>query len=324
MKKYILLILIVAAAAAVIAAAAWPSQKNSGSKPQIQKIRVAYKKSVPSFPIFVGIKQGYFQKQNLEVEPIAFESTNQMIEAVARGDVEASAVGAVEPALAATAVSEEIFKIYGQVRWSKDNFLDYVLVRRDSPIASIQNLRGKKIGVAPGGASVIYTKLFLKNFFDPEEAAIEQLDPKVLIQALEAGSVDAIIGNEPLGTIAIQKGVAKILLERPYTDFVPFLPEITGIGLISEKFVNERPETARNFVAAMNDAFAYGNANPEAVRAILPECCGVGEEIAPHILHLGIYSGSKELNRTALQKFADFLYDQNLLEKRINTANLIY
>jgi ABC-type nitrate/sulfonate/bicarbonate transport system substrate-binding protein len=298
---------------------------NQGEKIQTKDVvKVGYKKSVPSFPIFVGINESFFDKQNIQIEPIVFESTNQMIEAVVRGDIDASAVGAVEPALAAEAVSSGNFKFYGQVQWNKDNFLDYLLVKKDSPISTVQQLKGKKIGVAPGGASVVYTKLFLKNFLNPTEVTIEQLDPKALIQALGAGSIDAIIGNEPLGSIAIQKGVARVLLERPYTDYVPYLPEITGVGLLSKKFIEQRSGLAKRFVEAMKESFEYGNANPDKVKTILPSCCGVSEEVAPLIPHLGLYSDSKSINKDVLQKFADFLFEQKILEKKIDTGSLVY
>lgn len=291
---------------------------------ELHKVRVAYKKSVPSFPIFVGIEEGYFREQNLEIEPVVFESTNQMIEAVVRGDVDASAVGAVEPVLAVESVSPGNFKFYGQVQWSKNNFLDYVLVQKNSPISKVQDLKGKKIGVAPGGASVIYTKLFLQHFFDPNDVSIEQLDPKNLVQALAAGSVDAVVGNEPLGTIAIQKRVARVLLERPYTDYVPYLPEITGVGLLSSKFIRERPDIAKKFTAVMEKSFEYGNGHPDQVKEILPSCCGVSEEVAPKIPHLGVYSGSNAIDKTVLQQFADFLSEQELIEKKIDTADLLF
>lgn len=303
----------------------WFSRKAEVAvQPKFKEIiKIAYKESVPSFPIFVGISQGYFQEQNLEVEPVIFESTNQMIEAVVRGDVDVSAVGSVEPALAAEATSPGSFKFYGQVQWSKENFLDFVLVKEDSPISAVQELEGKKIGVAPGGASVVYTKLFLQNFFDPEQVDIEQLDTKILIQALASGALDAIIGNEPLRTTAIQKGGARVLLERPYTDYVPYFAKISGVGLISAKLVKERPDIARRFAAAMNRSFAYGNAHPEEVRKTLPSCCGVTNEIAENILHLGIYSGSGAIDKDTLQEFADFLHEQKLISRPIQTSDLI-
>lgn len=321
MKKLILGIIIIVLAIAGLSIY-W---SNQGEKIQTKDVvKVGYKKSVPSFPIFVGINEKIFDKQNIKIEPIVFESTNQMIEAIVRGDVDASAVGAVEPALSAEAVSPGNFKFYGQVQWNKDNFLDYVLIKKDSSISSVQGLKGKKIGVAPGGASVIYTKLFLKNFLNSDEVTIIQLDPKILIQSLGAGSVDAIIGNEPLGSIAIQQGVAKVLLERPYTDYVPYLPEITGVGLLSKKFIEQRPDVVKKFVSGMKESFDYGNINPDKVKKILPSCCGVSEEVAPLIPHLGMYSDSKSINKEILQKFADFLFEQKILDKKIDTGSLVY
>ncbi|MEK7582230.1 MAG: ABC transporter substrate-binding protein [Patescibacteria group bacterium] len=321
MKKFILASIIV-----LIVIVAFTVFRSSQEKtPQTADVvKIGYKKSVPSFPIFVGINEGFFKNKNIEIEPVVFESTNQMIEAVVRGDIDASAVGAVEPALAAEAVSPGNFKFYGQVQWNKDNFLDYVLVKKDSTISTVQQLKGKKIGVAPGGASVVYTKLFLKNFLNPDEVRIEQLDNKTLIQALGAGSIDAIIGNEPLGTIAIQQGVAKVLLERPYTDYVLYLPEITGVGLLSKKFIEQQADIAERFVEAMKEGFVYGNANPENVKKILPSCCGVSEEVAPLIPYLGLYFDSKSINKEVLQRFADFLFEQKILDKKVDTGSLVY
>ncbi len=290
----------------------------------LEQVRIAYKKSVPSFPIFVGIKQGYFAKYQLEVMPVVFESTNQMIEAVVRGDVDASAVGAAEPALAAEVQSPGHFKFYGQVQWTKDNFLDYVLVKNGSPITSIVGLKGKKVGVAPGGASVIYTQLFLRHFLNPQDVTIEQLDPKLLVQALAAGSVDAVVGNEPLGSIIVQKGVGKVLLERPYTDYVPILPELTGVGLLSTRFIEQHPVVAEKFIAAIQEAFEFGNTHPEDVKKLLPACCGMTTEIAALIPHLGVYSGPSAINRDVLSRFADFLYDQKLISTRLDTSSLVY
>ena len=321
MKKFILASIIV-----LIVIVAFTVFRSSQEKtPQTADVvKIGYKKSVPSFPIFVGINEGFFKNKNIEIEPVVFESTNQMIEAVVRGDIDASAVGAVEPALAAEAVSPGNFKFYGQVQWNKDNFLDYVLVKKDSTISTVQQLKGKKIGVAPGGASVVYTKLFLKNFLNPDEVRIEQLDNKTLIQALGAGSIDAIIGNEPLGTIAIQQGVAKVLLERPYTDYVLYLPEITGVGLLSKKFIEQQADIAERFVEAMKEGFVYGNANPENVKKILPSCCGVSEEVAPLIPYLGLYFDSKSINKEVLQRFADFLFEQKILDNKVDTGSLVY
>lgn len=321
MKK---IIFVIAILVAVVVGFSFYQSNQEEEKQTADVVKIGYKKSVPSFPIFVGINEKFFDKQNIQIEPIVFESTNQMIEAIVRGDIDASAVGAVEPALAAEAVSPGNFKFYGQVQWNKNNFLDYVLVKKDSSISSIQELKGKKIGVSPGGASVVYTKLFLKNFFNPDEVQIEQLDNKTLIQALGAGSVDAIIGNEPLGTIAIQQGVAKVLLERPYTDNVPYMPEITGVGLLSKKFIEQQPNVAERFTEAMKKSFEYGNTNPNKVKVILPSCCGVSEEVSLLIPHLGLYSDSKSINKEILQKFADFLFEQKIIDTKVDTGSLVY
>lgn len=97
---------------------------NQGDKNQTTDIvKIGYKKSVPSFPIFVGINEKFFNRKNIQIEPVVFESTNQMIEAIVRGDIDASAVGAVEPALAAEAVSPGNFNFTGKFNGTEITFL---------------------------------------------------------------------------------------------------------------------------------------------------------------------------------------------------------
>lgn len=297
--------------------------KQSASPEEPTTIKVAYKEGAVSVPLFVGIDQGFFTNRNLKVEPVVFTSTNQMIQSVISGDVDASSPGVVEAALAAETVSPGKFKIYSQVVMDQDHFMDYVMIRKDSPMTSMSDLKGKKIGVAEG-SRLFYEKTVMKNFLKEGEYELHPMAPNLFLSALESGSIDAFIWNEPVPTIAIQKGIAKVLLERPYTDYVPYMNQFSGAALMSTAFIESHPDEAKAFYGAMEDSFEFVRNNPEAAKQLLPSCCGVSEEIAPYIPHLALFSGSAQINKEALQKFADYLFEAGLIEQKVETGQLIY
>ena len=59
----------------------------------------------------MAVEEGYFTKQGLQVEPIKFETSNQALESLVAGRVDATAIVALEAALALEANTPDQFRI---------------------------------------------------------------------------------------------------------------------------------------------------------------------------------------------------------------------
>lgn len=139
-------------------------------------------------------------------------------------------------------------------------------VKKDSPINSIADLRGKKIGV-PGltDSSVMTMKrLLIKEKIgvtvDNAEVEFLQYSGSDLPIALDKGSVDVIGFHDPLATKAeLAYGLKKIFdtgLDEQYK--YDYCCQI----FVTQDLINTNPEGAAAYVRAMQKASAFVEAEP--------------------------------------------------------------
>lgn len=144
----------------------------------------------------VAMKQGFFQRYNLDVSYINFAgSTDQLLEAIATGKAD----GAAGMALRWLKPLEQGFDV--KLVAGLHSGCMHLLTQRTSGITELGQLRGKVIGVGDMAAPD-------KNFFgimlrqqgiDPERDVIwQQFPPDLLPLALQKGEAHAISGGDPL------------------------------------------------------------------------------------------------------------------------------
>jgi len=91
-----------------------------------------------------------------------------------------------------------------------------VVAGKDSAIASIKALKGKKVGILPGSTQEVVILDRLKQ----EGMTVADIQPVRLAfsempAALERGDIDAYVGAEPGPSISVSRGVGKVV-EYPY------------------------------------------------------------------------------------------------------------
>jgi sulfonate transport system substrate-binding protein len=82
-----------------------------------------------------------------------------------------------------------------------------IMVRKDSDIFTINDLKGKRIGVRKGTSTYggLLDALEKANI-SPKEIDLIDLTPPIMIDALMVGSLDAFAASEPTPSAAEQKG----------------------------------------------------------------------------------------------------------------------
>jgi len=144
----------------------------------------------------------------------------------------------------------------------------------DSPINSLAELRGKKVGMSPAGSSVaLMTAAVLSanygfktgdySLVPGNEARLAQflLQKQIDAAALRSVTVAQLteLKTKRLGTMVDEWH------KLTKSDAMPYL----GVGAVRTELIEHDPQTVAKFIVAVRNAIAWGSAHPDQVAAIL-------------------------------------------------------
>jgi NitT/TauT family transport system substrate-binding protein len=135
-----------------------------------------------------------------------------------------------------------------------------IVVRADSNIHSIADLRGKRIGNIPLAIHEILLREELRKAgMTVKDVNLIRLDPADMPGALQRGDIDAFAGNEPNVTITVQAGYGRVL-NYPYDNPVGTI----NVGVLSsDKVTSQRGEMMHAWAEAHAKATEALAADPD-------------------------------------------------------------
>ncbi len=161
-------------------------------------------RSATVMPIFVARERGFFRDEGFEAEIILMKAA-QTVQAVVGGSVEfGTATG--------TAVSAAVNGAEVRVVLAVADKPTFDLISQPG-ITSIEQLRGKKIGVSAIGSltEILGRRILLAHGIRPDEVTFLGLGPSYLtFMALKAGVIDATVLQIPLNFAALDDGFRKL------------------------------------------------------------------------------------------------------------------
>jgi NitT/TauT family transport system substrate-binding protein len=319
MNKKLLLTLLGCVILLAVGYVAW---RKLRSIPQAtETIRVAYLPIASDASFFVALDRGYFAQQGLKVDPVKFETSNQALEALVAGRIDATAPVALEAALTLEANSPQQFEIIEMTAATAQTKVHRIEVKPSSSIKTLAELRGKKLGTFPGSQMVVFLKLILGRYFDAEkELQIIQLTPSLQPQALETGQVDAVFCLEPTCTQLEAQGLGRSITVNPLYEFIQ-KPFPTAAAVVSKQFAKNRPEAVDKIVAALQLAHEYLRTNPSEASLTIPKYAPIDVDLAPRISIYDYWEVSA-VDRESVQRLADLYAEKGILQKRISTDSL--
>lgn len=197
-------------------------------------------------------------KFGLKVEEIVFPKGIDIFPAIVRGEVDLAA-SAADAAIANRAGGGQVYVVAGFARGGAR-----LVARSDLRLESVADLKGRKVGVARGGAQELLllaelAKAGLTWSDKPgKDVLVVYLAFADLNQALLQKQIDAMCQSEPQSSQAINKGYAREML-KPYD--TP-LGEPVRVLVMTEKLYRERPELAQRVLDCFVDATRYFIQNP--------------------------------------------------------------
>lgn len=312
-----------AAAASVALAAPWVHAQRA------EKVKLSWLPIMQTTALYVAVQDKLFEKAGLDVELVQFQNPNQIIDSLVANQADAGAPGA---AAGITILAESrypgTFKVFGlQGGTTKGKRLnDALIVRNGSPIRSFKDLQGRSMGHLPGIQWRTISRHVLRaNGLDPDkDVRLQEIAVGLQVPSVVAGSIDATLSLEPVGSIAIASGEATRALSNPCAEVIAD-PFYSGVSVLTAKFVKERPKVAKKLVQALDQATRIANTEFDRVRPYFAKYTAIkGKDV--NVLAQPYLRAWDELDATDIasyQALVDVFHKEGVLKERIDVRNVI-
>lgn len=287
----------------------------------LPKVKIGYLPLTANLHLYIALKEGFFTKEGIEVEAIKFQNPNVALNALLAGKIDGSSVFGYGLILPPYSKNPGQFKSFLSLEENESNYNARVLVLKDSPIQTIADLAGKRIGTYTGLPMLINAKLLMNTLGLGEKVSYVQVRPTLQNDAFVTRQFDALFSIEPYPTIALSRGIARVLIDNPRVKYIAN-PYPAAAAVFSTKFLKESPELAQKVLRAYEAAIDIIRNDESKARSYLPDFTPISPEIADTTL---LYHWRKvnEVEKEPIQKVADIFHREGLLKIQIDTGGLI-
>ncbi|VVB53520.1 NMT1/THI5 like protein [uncultured archaeon] len=292
------------------------------------QVTVAYLPVAQVLPLSLAIEKGYFTKAGINVTAVRFESPNLLMDAIVAGRADFGAPGT---ASGITGIVESKkpgeLKVYEFIGGGDDVINDLLLVRKNSTLQSIADLKGKNLGILPGiqFRTIARHILAQNNLTADKDVAITEIAPGLQVQALAAGQVDALLTIEPMGTVAKENGIGKDLIRSPMVTYISN-PWYGAVGVVRTQYAQENPETTKKFIEVLAHATDEINSNPESSKQYLKGYVSLSDQLIQKtpLPVYKMYTDFTKKDVDSYQQFLDIFTKYGVINGTVNANNLIY
>lgn len=268
-------------------------QNLNTSKHKINKpvtLRIGYAPIADCAQLYIAIEKGFFAKEGISVKLVSLAGGAKILEALGAQSVDVGFSNNVSLILA-HASGLPFIGITGGPLEDEKHREHAILIRTDSPVKNISDLRGKKIALNTGKNidALMVTLLLEKNGIKPKEVSFVEIPFPRMLGVLDSGGVDAIAAIEPYVTLGLQSSKYKVISYN-YVAVAPRTEVSTYV--VNRNWADKNSETINAFKKAISNATIYANNNPDYVRKVVAK-----------YTHLT----DKQLKKTVIPAFTDKL-----------------
>lgn len=263
--------------AALTFAFAAPAQAQTPLSPPVQ-LTVGYQKVGHLAPITLIEEE--LKKQGVEIKLVEFARYADARTALLAGSLDVASVGPADLAIALANGSTGMVGIMGVGASPK-----YVIGRKGVKLDSWDDIKGKKIAIAPGSAvwfqyaATLIEKGIPYNAFN---AINIQGGGANFNQALEKGEVDAIVTWEPFESIPVMKGYGFFAKNLDYSASKAVGAEL-GMLAASKAAVDGKREAVQRVVTAYVRKMKELESSPAAFGTAIAKLTGLEEGVSAEI-----------------------------------------
>ena len=261
------------AALLIVAAMLSGCSRKASVKPATIKLDYAYYN-----PVSLVLKDKKFLEQDLASDGIAVEWTqslgsNKALELLNSKSIDfGSTAGAAALIGKANGNPIKAIYVYSRPEWTA------LVVRKDSPITKVADLKGKNVAVTRGTDPHIFLLRALHEAGltekDIEMVVLQHADGRI---ALEKGDVDAWAGLDPMmAQTEIQSGSRVFYRNVNFNSY--------GVLNVREEFAGQYPAYVERVLAAYEKARLWALQNPEEFRKLFAANAKLDDSVVTKVL----------------------------------------
>jgi NitT/TauT family transport system substrate-binding protein len=291
---------------------------------ELSSIKVAAIKSAGSGPLYLAVKEGFFEQEGLKVTPVTVGGGAAGLASVIGGSNDVVIVNDVS-AIASEAKGEHL-KFLADGPNAAPN--TYILVAAPGgTVKTIHDLPGKKVGISsPEDIITLVLESTLKTEnVDPDSIKYVPTPYVESTERLNTG-LDAAVQTEPYFTQGQKAGEGKtpgVVIDL-FPDNSPYAGMPIAASVATEKFTQDNPKTAAAYQRAMARADKLAQDQPSKIRAILADkTAGIGiDEDTSQLMILPSYPIG--VNAIRVQRVADLMLEHGALKSRVDVSTMVF
>ena len=282
-------------------------------------IKLGYAPIADAAQIYVGIERGYFEEQGISIQFENLGSGAKILEALGSGSINVG-LSSYVPIIYAKSSGIDIKIISGGAVEDSLHKEHAIIVNKESGINIPSDLKGKKIAIN-GRRNIddmILEEYLNKYGISVEDVKIIEIPFPRMETVLQSGEVDAICSIEPFVTRALKNSGVKLLGYQ----FVEIYSEIPIACYVStEKWISNNMDILNKFKVAFDKSTDYCVNHPDEIKTIISKYTNISEN---EIKEVSLPTFHKNTDLFHLQALIDKMHNKRLIEKNINTEDLIY
>lgn len=219
-----------------------------------QALKVGYLNVMDDAQAMLAKDAGLYEKHGLDVELVLFASGTDLIKAIVGGQLQAGVLGFTNAVAWADKGAD--LKVVGGAQMGYHS----ILVRKDSGIRSVADLKGKRLASQKQGSTadiVLGGVVFEQAGLSRDDVQMVYVEPPVAIQSLAAGQVDAAFVFEPYEQVARATSGIEAIYEIGKVWPFPCMVVITSGQVLADN----RP-AINSLLQAQKDAMDLMQADP--------------------------------------------------------------
>jgi NitT/TauT family transport system substrate-binding protein len=295
-----------------------PASSPADAPAETTELTVGVIPIVDVAPIYLGVSQGFFEEEGLDVTLELAQGGAAIVPAVVSGEYQFG-FSNVTSLLLATSNDVPLKAVApGNFTTGADPDFGAVVVPADSEIQTAADLAGHTVAVNTLnniGDSTI-RNVVEEDGGDPSAIEFVEMGFPDMPAAVASNQVEAAWILEPHLTRALDQGARVVSWNFAETD-----PELMiAAYFTSQQYASENPDVVEAFVAALEKSFEFAESNPEETRAALDEYT----EIDPAVKEAMVMPRfASEFSEDTVELLADLALKYGLVTDPVDFANLL-
>lgn len=303
-------------------------QGTSGSETkELIDFGVGVVKFGSAIALYVGVDQGFFAEEGLNVKPDVLATGPDLVASVVGGTNKAALANPVSTIQAiATGVPIQIIAPCSYINpGEKGKYGEQGLwVAPESDIKSPTDLVGKKIGIiSVKNSSELQIETYLDENYGIPAGSVTYVSIPLADTpaAIKSGRVDAGVLAEPYSTQSYENGFKLLFdpndaLRTSDNDFA-----LANDWFSSNDTIAKSPDEIDAFKRGLAKAEEYVNNNPDAARKMLSTITKLAPDLAAKVV---VSKFDPNLSVDAVQRIADLMQKYGFIDKKVDMSTAIY